>query len=63
MKSERGNNYRTIQESVPFSGIFSIEQILIGRKLFLERIRQDKDQASRFISKESKAANSGAGAS
>jgi hypothetical protein len=54
MKTQKIQKYSPIEDSVPFSGIFSREQIQKGRKLFLERIRKDKEQALKKSTQKSK---------
>jgi hypothetical protein len=51
--------YPLISDSVPFSGIFSAEEIRIGHKLFLERIQDDKKQALKKAAQNSSAVKLG----
>jgi hypothetical protein len=61
MKAEKTKSYPSIQDSVPFSGIFSSEEIQMGHKLFLERIQDDKKQALKKAAQISKATKLGNG--
>ena len=57
MKTADKKNYPSIEDSIPFNGIFSAEQIRKGERLFLKRIRQDKRQAQKILSQKTKVAN------
>lgn len=63
METEKIKSYPSIEDSVPFSGIFSSKQIRAGRKLFLERVRKDKKQALKKVAQKSKATKLGTSAS
>jgi hypothetical protein len=55
METDKIKNYPSIQDSVPFSGIFSKEQIRVGHKLFLASVRKDKEQALKNAAQKSNA--------
>jgi hypothetical protein len=57
MKSAEKKNYPSMEGSIPFNGILSVEQIRKGERLFLKRIQQDKRQAQIISSQKTKAGN------
>jgi hypothetical protein len=63
METEKTKSYPSIEDSIPFSGIFSREQIRVGRKLFLARVRKDKEQALKNAAQKSNATKLGTSAS
>jgi hypothetical protein len=54
MNMRDNNMIIPIEQSIPYNGIFSPEQIKEGNKLFLKIIRQERREAMRILSQKSR---------